>query len=65
MYRIIDQSRERAQLIEQLQAARAELAAANHAQGVVAERERMAREIHDTLAQGFTSILMLAQAAAA
>jgi signal transduction histidine kinase len=29
----------------------------------MAERERMAREIHDTLAQGMTSIVMLAQAA--
>jgi Histidine kinase/Retinal pigment epithelial membrane protein len=27
-----------------------------------AERERLAREIHDTLAQGFTSIVNLAQA---
>ena len=31
----------------------------------MAERERMAREIHDTLAQGFTSIVMLAQTASA
>ncbi len=28
----------------------------------MAERERMAQEIHDTLAQGFTSIVMLSQA---
>ena len=33
--------------------------------GVMAERERFAREIHDTLAQGFTSVVMLAQAAQA
>src|SRR5262249_6070398 len=32
---------------------------------VLAERERMAREIHDTLAQGFTSIVMHLQAAEA
>jgi signal transduction histidine kinase len=63
--RIIDQSRERAELIAQLEATRAELGEAHHAQGVTAERERMAREIHDTLAQGFTSIIMLAQAARA
>jgi len=62
--RIIDQSRERAELITQLEAARTELAAADHARGVMAERERVAREIHDTLAQGFTSIVMLAQLAA-
>ena len=61
--RIIDQSRDRADLIEQLGATRSELAEAHHAQGVAAERERLAREIHDTLAQGFTSIVMLAQAA--
>ena len=63
--RIIDQSLERAQLIDQLEATRTQLGEAHHAQGVAAERERMAREIHDTLAQGFTSIIMLAQAARA
>ena len=30
--------------------------------GALEERERLARDIHDTLAQGFTSIVMLAQA---
>jgi signal transduction histidine kinase len=63
--RIIDQSRERADLINQLEATRTELGDAHHAQGVMAERERMAREIHDTLAQGFTSIIMLTQTARA
>jgi signal transduction histidine kinase len=63
--RIIEQSRERAELISQLEATRAELGEAHHAQGVTAERERMAREIHDTLAQGYTSIIMLAQVARA
>lgn len=59
---IIIQSIQRAELIEQLEATRAELAAANHEAGVLTERERLAAEIHDTLAQGFTSILMLLQA---
>jgi signal transduction histidine kinase len=63
--RIIDQSRERAALIEQLKTTRTELGEAHHAQGVMAERERVAREIHDTLAQGYTSIIMLAQTARA
>jgi len=63
--RVIEQSQERAQLIAQLEATRSELAAADHARGVLAERERLAREIHDTLAQGFTSIVMLAQVASA
>ncbi|WP_233712446.1 sensor histidine kinase [Kribbella turkmenica] len=62
--RVITQSEQRAELIEQLQSARHELAEAHHTAGVMAERERMAREIHDTLAQGMTSIVMLAQTAA-
>jgi len=62
MTRIVAQSTERAELIEQLQSTRAELAAANRDAGVLAERQRLAGEIHDTLAQGFTSIVMLLQA---
>lgn len=61
--RVISQSQQRADLIEELESTRDELAAAHHSAGVMAERERMAREIHDTLAQGMTSIVMLAQAA--
>ncbi|AEG43424.1 sensor histidine kinase [Isoptericola variabilis] len=56
---------EHARLVGELRAAQAELAASNHAAGVAAERERMAREIHDTLAQGFTSVVTQAQAAIA
>lgn len=63
--RVMEQSRQRATLIDQLQHTRAELAAAHHEQGVLAERERLAREVHDTLAQGYTSIVVLAQTAAA
>jgi signal transduction histidine kinase len=63
--RLIDQSRERAVLLEKLTSTQDELAAAHHAAGVVAERERLAAEIHDTLAQGFTSIAMQAEAALA
>ncbi|WP_344956554.1 sensor histidine kinase [Actinomadura miaoliensis] len=61
--RIIRQSRERGDLIAELRATQAELAEANRRAGAMAERERLAAEIHDTLAQGFTSILMLLQAA--
>jgi signal transduction histidine kinase len=61
--RIIKQSTERRELIQQLEATRAELAEVSREAGVMAERERLAAEIHDTLAQGFTSILMLLQAA--
>ncbi|GAA1405479.1 sensor histidine kinase [Oerskovia paurometabola] len=59
------QTARHAQLVDDLNAAQAELGAVHHAAGVAAERERMAREIHDTLAQGFTSVVMLAQAASA
>jgi signal transduction histidine kinase len=52
-------------LIRELEATRAELEQAHHEAGVREERERLAREIHDTLAQGFTSLLMLVQAAEA
>ena len=61
--RIIRQSRQRAALVEQLAEARAELGAVSRQAGVLAERERLAREIHDTLAQGFTSVLLLLEAA--
>ena len=62
---VAEQSEQRAELIDQLESAQAELAASHHAAGVTAERERMAQEIHDTLAQGFTSVVMLAQTAEA
>ncbi|MEU2348177.1 sensor histidine kinase [Modestobacter sp. NPDC049651] len=62
--RVADLSVQRGQLIAELEATRDELAAAHRDQGVLAERERLAREVHDTLAQGFTSIVVLAQTAA-
>jgi signal transduction histidine kinase len=46
-----------AQLIEQLQEARRELAQAERLAGIMQERQRLAAEIHDTVAQGFTSIV--------
>ncbi|MFJ9542020.1 sensor histidine kinase [Streptomyces sp. NPDC101225] len=60
--RIIEQSQERAALIAELDASRHEVSRLSAAHGALTERERMAREIHDTLAQGFTSLLMLIQA---
>lgn len=61
--RVITQSTERRGLIEQLEATQAELSRLSHEAGVTGERERLAGEIHDTLAQGFTSIVTLVQAA--
>ena len=48
---------------EGLAAAQAELAAAERAAGRAAEHQHWAREVHDTLAQGFISVITLSQAA--
>jgi signal transduction histidine kinase len=61
--RVIEQNVERGQLIAELSASRAEVVRLSHEAGVAAERARLAGEIHDTLAQGFTSIITLLQAA--
>lgn len=60
--RIIFQSAERFELIEQLSSSRREAARLSEEAGAMTERERLARELHDTLAQGFTSIITLTQA---
>ena len=61
--KIIEQSQDRARLVSELAATRTELATVSHEAGVLAERERLARDLHDTLAQGSTSVLFLLQAA--
>jgi signal transduction histidine kinase len=63
--RIIRQSKSRAALIAELAVTRAELADFSRRAGAAAERERLARDIHDTLTQGFASILLLLEAAEA
>ena len=65
VFGVLEHSRQRSLLIQELQSTRAELATLHHQQGIGAERERLAREVHDTLAQGYTSIVVLAQTAAA
>ncbi|WP_370890511.1 sensor histidine kinase [Janibacter sp. GXQ6167] len=60
--RLVEEANQRALTIDELRRTRAELAAAERSQGIYAERERLAREIHDTLAQGFTSVIALARA---
>ncbi|MFE6197048.1 sensor histidine kinase [Streptomyces sp. NPDC057838] len=62
---VVAQSAERARLIAELERTQAELSEAHQRQGAADERERMARDIHDTLAQGFASIIVLAEAARA
>lgn len=63
MRSVMRESAERKRLIEQLEAAQRSLAAAERQAGILQERQRLAHEIHDTLAQGFTSIVMQLEAA--
>lgn len=55
---LIVQSSDRQRLIDELSQTRASLLKLEREAGVLAERQRLAREIHDTLAQDFTSIIM-------
>ncbi|WP_022889269.1 sensor histidine kinase [Agromyces italicus] len=52
---------ERARLFDELQAAQGQLAAMHRDAGVNEERGRLAREIHDTIAQSLTGLVMVAQ----
>jgi signal transduction histidine kinase len=63
IHRIVSQSEERAELIMELERSRDEISRLSRETGVAAERARLAAEIHDTLAQGFTSLVTLVQAA--
>lgn len=56
-------SSEREQLIRQLMDTQEQLAESQHDAGVAAERQRLAHEIHDTVAQGLSSIQLLLHAA--
>ncbi|MEX1078135.1 MAG: sensor histidine kinase [Homoserinimonas sp.] len=56
-------SDERRELLDQLQATQTELEAVSRDAGATFERERLAREIHDTIAQDLTGMVMLAQRA--
>ncbi len=62
---IIQQSAMQRRLIRELEEKRQELAREERRAGVAEERQRLAYEIHDTLAQGFASIVMHLEAAGA
>lgn len=60
--RILAESAERGRLVAELVAVQEELATVQRQSGALDERARLARDIHDTLAQGYSSILLLARA---
>lgn len=60
---IAERSSRRQALIDELTATREQLAEAHRDAGVLAERERLARDIHDTVAQSITGVVLLAQRA--
>lgn len=65
IYGIIRQSISRHELLENLKQTQAELAQAKHREGILEERRRLAGELHDTIAQSFTSVVIHLEAAEA
>ncbi|KDA05415.1 histidine kinase [Microbacterium sp. CH12i] len=61
--RIAEWGTERHRLLSELTEAQTSLKAASREAGATAERSRLAREVHDTIAQSLTSIVMLAERA--
>lgn len=62
-YRALDrEARARQQLVDELTATQADLSAAQHRAGALAERARLSREIHDSVGQDLSSINLLLQA---
>lgn len=62
-YRALDrEARARQQLLDELTATQADLSAAQHRAGALAERARLSREIHDSVGQDLSSINLLLQA---
>ena len=59
--RISVESAARERLLGELSATQSQLAAVSRDAGVLSERERLAREIHDTIAQDLTGLVLLAQ----
>jgi signal transduction histidine kinase len=62
-YSIVSENRQKRRMIEELQATRDDLVRAERQAGILQERQRLAGEIHDTLAQGFTGVILHLEAA--
>lgn len=63
IWRIAEYGDERARLLDELTAAQDELSLLHRDAGVTAERERLARELHDTIAQSLAGVVLLTQRA--
>jgi signal transduction histidine kinase len=63
--RLLHEADRNRRLVAQLRAAQAELAESERRKGVAEERQRLAQDLHDTLAQGLNSIVLQSRAAAA
>ncbi|MEA9986865.1 sensor histidine kinase, partial [Subtercola sp. RTI3] len=57
----LQQGQDNTRLLGELQAAQEKLAILNRDSGILSERERLAGEIHDTIAQSLTGLVMVAQ----
>ena len=55
---VVRQAERRQRLLDELESTRGELVAAERVAGMLEERQRVAREIHDTLAQGLSAIVV-------
>jgi signal transduction histidine kinase len=63
IWRIAEYGDERARLLDELTAAQDELRVLHRDAGVTDERQRLARELHDTIAQSLAGVVLLAQRA--
>src|SRR5699024_4936410 len=61
--RLLEESERNRRLVARLRAAQAELADSERRKGVAEERQRLAQDFHDTLAQGLNSIVLMSRAA--